>query len=249
MPNQSNTAVVENGKDPKELNDVAAQDSLPVGDIAMTGDLDSGGDTDSGTDSDITTGSGNDVGAGAGKAEVSDVLAYKTSRAKKLSVRSEGLLSYQLGYVASIDEVFIRLCSNDTGGYFSKEWIPIDVIKSCLIDYSASKQHFSAAILKTCFVSRSQNNAGFLAAILKAEGVLTTVTGKLNLLVFDLAYFEQWQGINLSAGKASKPDDAKEESNMDSMPKSDTEGALAKPSKAGSKNSRKSTRATTESKG
>jgi len=203
---------------------------LPVGDIA-------------------TASASDDDTAGVKNSEVSDVLAYKTSRAKKLSARSEGLLSYQLGYVASINEVFIRLCSNDTGGYFSKEWIPVEAIKSCLIDYSVSKQNFSAAILKACFVSRSQNNAGFLAAILKAEGVLTTVTGKLNLLVFDLAYFEQWQGINLSAGKSSKPDDAKGESNMDSIPKSDTEGALDKPLKAGSKKPRKSTRATTKPKG
>jgi len=139
------------------------------------------------------------------KEDLSDVVAFKSLTANKLSVRSEGLLSYQLGFVSEIDQLFIRLQANETGGYFSKEWVPVEEIEACLLAYasdapgskvdaksSALASSFSAVILKPCFKSKSQNNAGFLAAVLKAEGFISQVPEKSNLLSFDKALFDAW---------------------------------------------------------
>jgi len=141
----------------------------------------------------------------------SDVIAFKTAQAKKLSMRSEGLLTYQLGFVAAIGQVFIRLQSNETGGYFSKEWVPFEAIHDCLVTRAAVNEPFSAAALKTSFISKSQNNAGFLAAVLKAEELLQGVVGKPNLLSFDALIYKTWLdkaiALGIASGEESKPDD------------------------------------------
>ena len=123
---------------------------------------------------------------------VSDVLIYRTGSASKLSLRASGVLTYQLGYVVSLNQLFVRIQLNDTGGYFSKEWVPIVEVESILLAYASEGSSFSAAILKGCFVSRSQNNAGFLAAIIKSEGLIHTLSGKSNLLVFDEGLYQAW---------------------------------------------------------
>jgi len=133
----------------------------------------------------------------------SDVIAFKTAQAKKLSMRSEGLLTYQLGFVAAIGQVFIRLQSNETGGYFSKEWVPFEAIHDCLVTRAVVNEPFSAAALKTSFISKSQNNAGFLAAVLKAEELLQGVVGKPNLLSFDVLIYKTWLDKAVALGIAS----------------------------------------------
>jgi len=139
------------------------------------------------------------------KEDLSDVVSYKSLSANKLSSRSKGLLSYQLGFISEIDQLFIRIQANETGGYFSKEWVPVDEIEACLLAYASDTPSsnvdvksnlldpsFSAVTLKPCFKSKSQNNAGFLAAVLKAEGFISQVVDKANLLIFDKGLFDAW---------------------------------------------------------
>jgi len=57
---------------------------------------------------------------------------------------------------------------------------------------NSSGSSFAAAVLKPCFKSKSQNNAGFLAAVLKAEGIISQVKDKANLLSFDQGVFDAW---------------------------------------------------------
>jgi len=129
--------------------------------------------------------------------KTTDVIAYKTAQAAKLSLRSTGLLTYQLGFVETVQQLFVRIQSNETGGYFSKEWVPLDAVITCLEANVKSKEPFTAATLKTSFVSKSQNNAGFLAAILKAEGLLVGIVGKTNLLSFDKEHYDKWVADNI----------------------------------------------------
>ena len=152
--------------------------------------------------------------------EVSDVVAYKTETAKKLSLRAKGVLTYQLGYVESIDQLFIRLQSNATGGYVSKEWVPFEDIQACLLVFSQSNSPLSASALKGCFVSKSQNNAGFLAASLKAEGLLMAVSGKSNLLSFNETQYQSWLELNLASGREF--DSQVDKPSSDSSEKSNT---------------------------
>jgi len=139
---------------------------------------------------------------------VSDVVAYKTAKASKLSLRSEGLLTYQLGFVESVNQLFVCIQANDTGGYFSKEWVPLDAVLSCLKPVIDAKSSLTASLLKSAFVSKSQNNAGFLAAILKAEGLLVCVVGKSNLLSVKAGFLDQWlidnkeQAVSFLAGSS-----------------------------------------------
>lgn len=130
------------------------------------------------------------------------INVVKTSQAEKLNPSSEGKLTYQLG-ITEPEKLLIRLQDNQTGGYFSKEWVALSAIHKCLAEIS---KPFSATALKTCFVSKSQNNAGFLAAALKAEGLLTTVEGKTHLLNFDEVHYMQWiQNAILLGKKEKKP--------------------------------------------
>lgn len=134
--------------------------------------------------------------------EISDVFIYKTSQAPKLSQRAEGLLTYQFGFVESLQQLFVRIEANESGGYFSKEWVPVEEIHA-LLSSDAAKEPFSAAILKGTFISKSQNNAGFLAAALKAESLLKIVSDKTNLLTFDEETYQEWLSDNLVLAKAA----------------------------------------------
>ena len=142
---------------------------------------------------------------------VSDVVAFKTDTADKLSLRSNGLLTYQLGYVAAVDQLFVRIQSNETGGYFSKEWVPFEEVSRCLEAYGKSKESFTAVVLKSAFLSKSQNNAGFLAAVLKSEGLLHCVSGKSNLLCFDSAKYQSWLKQQFALAKKNENTPSKPE--------------------------------------
>ena len=125
-----------------------------------------------------------------------------------------------MGFVDSIEQLFIRIQANESGGYFSKEWVPINTVNDCLQANAADKAtsaSFSAALLKSCFVSKSQNNAGFLAAVLKVLGFVTTVAGKTNALKFDADLYAQWLSDELKLAKdgieTNEPDKKPKESN------------------------------------
>jgi hypothetical protein len=125
-----------------------------------------------------------------------DMEIVKTIECSKLGKKAIGSLGYQVGFVKANNSLHVRIVSNESGGYFSKEWVPIDAVKSCLTPEIRAGNTFSATALKPAYISRSQNNAGFLAAALKSEGFFRGVADKSNLLQVDMNIFNIWENSN-----------------------------------------------------
>lgn len=88
------------------------------------------------------------------------MVIVKVATCKKLSQRATGELSYQIGKVESDHSVYIQIKANSSGGYFSKEWVPLSSIESCFTLDIKKGIPLTTAILKEAFISKSQNNAG-----------------------------------------------------------------------------------------
>lgn len=101
-------------------------------------------------------------------------ISLKLATARKTSQRATGEVTYRVLCDEQRERLFIAIVSNDRGGYFSKEIIPIDGVEPCLVPF-ADGRPLPARVLRDAFVGKSVNNAGFLAAILRAEGLLSSV--------------------------------------------------------------------------
>jgi len=133
-----------------------------------------------------------------------DLRIIHQASCQKLSGRAQGQLNYQIAYSDTVNQLFLRIVANSSGGYFSKEWVPVETIVSSLDAVIRSGVPFTAPKLIPAFVSKSQNNAGFMAAVLLAEGVLEKVADKQHLLKLTTEGFSNWtdkwleNGTNLS---------------------------------------------------
>jgi len=138
--------------------------------------------------------------------EEPDLVILHRASCPKLSERAKGELDYQVGYSPTATDLYIRITSNHSGGYFSKEWVPLSVIQTCLpseLDAdsgSSDLSGFSARVLTTAFVSKSQNNAGFLAAALLAEGLIAKADDKQHVLQLGVVSFTAWSEQWLKQG-------------------------------------------------
>ncbi|MYM75461.1 hypothetical protein GTP56_25150 [Duganella sp. FT134W] len=92
--------------------------------------------------------------------------------AKKLGLRSTGLLDYHVLADNDRRDLLIAVTSNQGGGFFSRERVHFRTIVTCLEKYK-SGMPFVSKVLKDAFVSKSANNAGFMAAVLHSLGLLT----------------------------------------------------------------------------
>lgn len=101
-------------------------------------------------------------------------LSLKLAAARKTSQRATGEITYRVLCDEAREQLFITIVSNDAGGYFSKEIVPLDGVERCLAPYADGKP-LPAKALRDAFIGKSVNNAGFLAAILRAEGLLSGV--------------------------------------------------------------------------
>lgn len=141
--------------------------------------------------------------------EEPDLVILHRASCPKLSARARGELDYQVGYSPTATDLYIRIVSNHSGGYFSKEWVPLAVIQTCLpseLDAdsgSSDLSNFSASVLVPAFVSKSQNNAGFLAAALLAEGLIAKAVDKQHVLQLGVVSFTAWseQWLKQGAGQ------------------------------------------------
>jgi hypothetical protein len=102
------------------------------------------------------------------------VRVIKKSKCPTLSGKGE--LYYCLG-VDSDDQLMMRIYSNNGGGFFSDEWVPVarilETLESCDPDTP-----ITSVALSPLFRGRSVNTPAFLTAALKAEGVLESIEGK-----------------------------------------------------------------------
>lgn len=102
------------------------------------------------------------------------ISILKTATSPKLNPKAQSKLEYQVGILDDTDEIYIRISNNESGGYFSKEWIPIERIESCFDNSFNRKTPFRSSLFNKAFQhGRSANNSGFLAAILRQEAVLS----------------------------------------------------------------------------
>jgi len=98
----------------------------------------------------------------------------KRASTKTISGKSE--ITYQIG-VDPDDRLVLRIHSNDGGGFFSMEWIPIADILSALESWPDDKAITSVALGKL-IRGKSVNTSAFILAALKAEGVLRPIEKK-----------------------------------------------------------------------
>src|SRR6056297_1299271 len=108
------------------------------------------------------------------KQDQSSVRIIKKDKCPTLSGKSE--IYYCLGS-DSEDQLMMKIYSNNGGGFFSDEWLPVSKILGTLESWEPDTPITSVA-LTPLFRGRSVNTPAFLTAALKAEGVLTPIDGK-----------------------------------------------------------------------
>ena len=102
-------------------------------------------------------------------------VSLKSATVPKLGKHADGTLSYKIACDIGRTELFLSITDNSSGGYFSREYIPVARIEELLANLDQSG--FPSKVLKAAFSGKSSNNAGFLAAILHAEGLLSRAAG------------------------------------------------------------------------
>ncbi|SMF97218.1 hypothetical protein SAMN02949497_4638 [Methylomagnum ishizawai] len=125
------------------------------------------------------------------------VTPLRVQAVPKLSGRSSGLVTYQIGLDAD-DGLCLSIVANDGGGYFSTEQVPFSRIRECLSGPLATGADFPTSALRPAFVGRSVNNGCFLAAILRNEGLLQA--GEKPHLHRRAGDWDAWEAMQKSAG-------------------------------------------------
>ena len=133
-----------------------------------------------------------------------NINILKKAHCGKVSTPENETLTYNIGNCE--DEYYFRVTDNDSGGFFSHEWISLSEITQCL----PAESNFNATALTPLFKSKSANSAGFLAAALKAESLLLPhkETKRLHTLG-DLSTFNKAMQ-KLVKSKVSLPDEIAE---------------------------------------
>lgn len=98
-------------------------------------------------------------------------VTLKNAIAPKLGKHADGTISYKVACDIGRTALFLAITNNSSGGYFSREYVPVARIEELLPNLD--RADFPSKALKLAFTGRSSNNAGFLAAILHAEGLLS----------------------------------------------------------------------------
>jgi hypothetical protein len=101
----------------------------------------------------------------------SDIRVLRKANCPTLSGKST--LTYHVGSNAE-DQLYLRVDSNNGGGFFSREWIALDAIADML---GKSPDHITSVTLSRLFERKSVNTPGFLLAVLKKEGLVEPVKG------------------------------------------------------------------------
>jgi len=98
-------------------------------------------------------------------------ITLKGATAPKLGKHADGTISYKVACDMGRTALFLAITDNSSGGYFSREYVPVVRAEELLAKLDQSG--FPSKGLKAAFTGKSSNNAGFLAAILHAEGLLS----------------------------------------------------------------------------
>ncbi len=90
----------------------------------------------------------------------------KVGNCNNLSSKSN--LTYHIGCTPD-KAIFIRVASNDGGGYFSPEWVSLKAIQEAMRNW---KYPLTSTAISPLFQGKSANSSGFLFAGLYAEGLV-----------------------------------------------------------------------------
>lgn len=104
-----------------------------------------------------------------GNDEVSSVRILKMGSCPSLSGKST--LTYHIGCNAE-SEIMFRVTANTGGGFFSKEWVPLNAIFQAF-DKKAADKPIVSLLLYPLFQGKSLNTPAFLLAVLKQEGLVS----------------------------------------------------------------------------
>jgi hypothetical protein len=101
-----------------------------------------------------------------------ELRILKKATCPTLSGKSK--LTYMIGCDDN-SEVFLRVYSNDGGGYFSTEWVALKDIQQAL---PKCPDDVTSVALYGLFKGKSANTPAFLLAVLKAEKLIQPIKGK-----------------------------------------------------------------------
>lgn len=121
-------------------------------------------------------------------------LRLSVGQCPKLGQRAEGLIHFEL--LASMDrqQLFVRLVSNDSGGYFGREPVAFARIRAVAEALEADKPFNGRVFGGGLFKSQSANNGGFLTAALRSLGLLVAgEKSNLSLVTGDWSAFAKAQ--------------------------------------------------------
>jgi hypothetical protein len=88
----------------------------------------------------------------------------------------KSILGYQVGTDDS-GAIFLKVTSNDGGGFFSNEWIAFTDIQAA-IEAWPEDQGITSMTFRKIFRGKSANTPGFLVAVLCAEGIIEPMADK-----------------------------------------------------------------------
>lgn len=123
-----------------------------------------------------------------------EYILLKEAKATKLSPKNPGELTYQIAQHPATKKLFIRLFKNDTGGYFSKEWVDVDAMQKVLTEQDKDKP-FKSGIFRPLFSGGSSNNSGFYGAVSRAEKLLKPAPDSAFLHMLDKPFSEWLKSI------------------------------------------------------
>ena len=109
---------------------------------------------------------------------VSNAIQFRrlmSGKANKLG-RNGGEIGFMIFSDADHRQLYVAVVSNSGGGYFSREFIPINAIESCLP--AKPGVPFPAKVFARSGTTRNTNTPSFLAAVLRSLGLLGPVEGK-----------------------------------------------------------------------
>ncbi|MBA4055387.1 MAG: hypothetical protein C0490_11795 [Marivirga sp.] len=93
-----------------------------------------------------------------------EIKVLQSKNCKTLS--NKGDLAYQIGFNDQ-SEIFLRITKNSGGGWFSAEWVSLDIIMAAI---AKAKTPLTSYALQSLFKGKSVNTPAFLFAALKQEG-------------------------------------------------------------------------------
>ena len=103
---------------------------------------------------------------------MSELKILKKATTGTLSGKSK--LVYMIG-CNDENEVFLRIYSNDGGGFHSTEWVTLDKIQQAL---SKHPEEITSVALYGLFKGKSVNTPSFMLAVLKHEGLVRAKKGR-----------------------------------------------------------------------